>query len=904
MYSKIPLQQYLYNNNLIARKNNIIQQEESMINQIKTNRINKTKKKKPEYFPIQTDKAKTDGHTIYLVTDLEEDSNNYIKSHINKDKIIYVKGELRKEVNNKNFKSQRTFDNEIDKIKKVNYFKNKKTNDNLDIKNNSLNKENIIKYIDKNNKISINSFNCPITKRIREGAKLLSKERKKNLTLKKIMNTNNNTNNSIFNKTFDTLEINNQIFNKLNKLKRRRTNSNYNIINDSSLLSSFNITKENNNNTIKHSISKNFSFYELKRSYDKILKGNFSFNSFKNKILEDFDDKDIFDKNFLEELKNSQKKILLSNSLKKYNRFKSHEKLGRKDNLNYNNINCAPFRDEILIQINENEKNGIKNNDKVNFEDYNNYDKFTFGSKVEVKNIEEDDIVTNNINNIDEENNNISFFKEKYLEDKNNNINDNNFKEEKKIRIKDIILDQNLDNQKSTISYDINENNDDNIIYKDNKDMKIYYDDEKNKKKLGTHPYYFVKKLVREEHYYVDEYGKERLFKVKQKFINNKKKNINTIPFNNKRKKSKEDINEKNKNSINYDSKVNLIKINKMPNFQKYNQNLNNKYDEKTHKLKKISRKITHDLLLNKSLTSQQDDVSNLNNYLFSNKISNINKRNQNKNIYNNFQNSKLSKTNSSFNNENKSINSKNSLIKDSRNNNNFLNCQTLNNTSIKRNNILERVSYTESNKNNNNKNTNISYIKVNKIKSNKKLNPDKNIKNRIYTNLNQSKNHIFHEIKSIKNFEKLLYNSNSLYMSHEKPIDDLNISNHSNRYSTYSTRSGQNYENKLFQNNRNLINDRNYAKLTKNKQNNFALKSKSTGLFISSRFSNKYHDNNVSSKERNNYRYYESKSTKKNLEINNTFGKNNSYTNKGGLTSRNLNINNKRNRYFYSNWN
>ena len=40
----------------------------------------------------------------------------------------------------------------------------------------------------------------------------------------------------------------------------------------------------------------------------------------------------------------------------------------------------------------------------------------------------------------------------------------------------------------------------------------------------NSKPGYFVRKVIREEHYYIDENGKEKILQVNQEFINNEDK--------------------------------------------------------------------------------------------------------------------------------------------------------------------------------------------------------------------------------------------------------------------------------------------------------------------------------------------------------------------------------------------
>ena len=90
----------------------------------------------------------------------------------------------------------------------------------------------------------------------------------------------------------------------------------------------------------------------------------------------------------------------------------------------------------------------------------------------------------------------------------------------------------------------------------------------------NSKPGYFVRKVIREEHYYIDENGKEKILQVKQEFINNedKKKIITNNPFKKKyiniRKKIYYNNSNKSadKNTLNssYEKKDNFEKIEKI----------------------------------------------------------------------------------------------------------------------------------------------------------------------------------------------------------------------------------------------------------------------------------------------------------------------------------------------------
>ena len=49
--------------------------------------------------------------------------------------------------------------------------------------------------------------------------------------------------------------------------------------------------------------------------------------------------------------------------------------------------------------------------------------------------------------------------------------------------------------------------------------------------KNNQKPGYFIRKVVREEHYYVDENGKEKILEVKQEYINNEEKKKIKFPY-------------------------------------------------------------------------------------------------------------------------------------------------------------------------------------------------------------------------------------------------------------------------------------------------------------------------------------------------------------------------------------
>ena len=179
--------------------------------------------------------------------------------------------------------------------------------------------------------------------------------------------------------------------------------------------------------------------------------------------------------NFINSLKNKERKNNLLKVMEKYNRIKSN-----------NNV----------------KKNETKENELDTYNNEENENEFSFNS--ELKKYEK----KNNLEKLAKENNIID-------NNYKNNINDYIPKKEK--------LENSNDTNIFNNSINININND-KYNHDKIKEPTQYF------KKINK-PGFFVRKVVREEHYYVDENGKEKILRVKQEYMNNEDKKILKRPY-------------------------------------------------------------------------------------------------------------------------------------------------------------------------------------------------------------------------------------------------------------------------------------------------------------------------------------------------------------------------------------
>ena len=590
---------YKIQNNLIRKhklqnKNN--QQKIEINIPLKSNKL--------EYFPIESDKSKTDGHTIYLVTEEsdynESEKNDYIQN-TNQIKQIPIK-KTRKLNEHDEFFKQKSIEIQINKqenkilTNNSKKFKNTYNNINNNINNidvsenqsyeinsiyNNNKTQNIIYKMQNNNlntntnsnidnePINLDIFNPINTKQVYEENQNKNKNKynhnnfdilnnssktpmyRKKIKFKKFYENNKNENNSvisgksgnnenIINKTNNT-NINNtintndiktksEIFNKFTELQKNRntTKEEKDNMRKEEKISLTEVKKEDNNNINKNTnnikekncISNenslqdlfssnnlnilNRSLDEINHNIDSLYK---SLDFVQNKIVEDLNSSKIMEKNFLEGIKNPERKNSLKNAMEKYNRFRSLGKLEKKKNKIFGNSHKSPklgdgkeikngiketkpIEEQIEIDVNvkEFDNEQKKEENKIsNIEEDENENEFSFNS--ELKKFEK----KNNLENIAKETNNIDLNKEintndnenineqigeKIIDnintkiDDNNKINDNHEDEDDIINynisnnIKDNIKDDNI-NSNNNIDINIIDNNLNNII--DNK---------------------------------------------------------------------------------------------------------------------------------------------------------------------------------------------------------------------------------------------------------------------------------------------------------------------------------------------------------------------------------------------------------------------------------------------------
>ena len=791
MDSKTLIEKYKYykiQNNMI-RKHKIQNKDKSP--KIKMNIP--IKANKCEYFPIESDKSKADGQTIYLVTE-ESNYNNNPQGNINNTQIdaeskpinIYNNEDML--IEKDYFYNQRNIELKINKPK-LKQIKNKIENNNINISENINNENNIFfnnydyddiaKDVDNKennikinlniNPININSFNTVNANQINEEHKSAT-----------------NTTINDFNKKYGTSKTpmyKKKIKFNYKKLKKEEENSEQNIKSKSEIFNKFteiqkgrndikeekdNLRKEEkislteakkkeeeNNKTIeKNSISinnslqdiftttnfgiMNRSFNEINYNIDSLYK---SLDFVQHHIIEDLNNSKIMENNFLNGLKNQERKNSLKKAMDRYNRFRSLGKLGKKKNLtNSPNLGVDKEitnekKDEKIIEvININNKKEINNEEIMkeenkisNIEEDENENEFSFNSELKkfekknnLENIAKEDnnkISNDLIENSNKDNNSkdekAEIIKEeqkdkekedekelklkeenqqeinkeeinkeeldkekiekekedkeeiqKEIEKEKDNIENNDkifINQEVKIpndiidnnQQEEIILNKNENNSNNNIinnSINININNESHIKNKINNQNKLFPINNK-KYKPNLKPGYFIRKVVREEHYYVDENGKEKILQVKQEYINNEDKkkmklnapykkkyinlgnfiNNNNTSFNSIIVKEKENDDMKFKNELN--KEINVI----YRNDESFEENEYKRKQEKENKMKKDIKSFQNKIYENHPvpiLTHPQEIYNN--------------KYNLNEN-YNNYFNSTYNNTSDSY---------------------------------------------------------------------------------------------------------------------------------------------------------------------------------------------------------------------------------------------------------------
>ena len=304
---------------------------------------------------------------------------------------------------------------------------------------------------------------------------------------------------------------------------------------------------------------------------------------------------------FNSELRKNDKKNHLEQIVANENKQKKEDN-NNNININYEEKKDIEEKEEINKEENLIDKNNINITNENNIDIENNQENQNSNSKEKnnvidnENNIEEnnDDLKEKNINEQKQEEQEeqeqkkeqeiiIKEEKEKIIKPEINisidNKENSNSKKEKIIPEINISIDNKEPNQENKSdqnnnnnssnniinnSINININNNDSFNKNEIRDQKQYMQLNNIKYKNNLKPGYFIRKVVREEHYYVDENGKEKILQVKQEFINNEDK---------KKMKTK---NPHKKRYINVSNK-----INENSNIKKDENNLKNNNEQK-----------------------------------------------------------------------------------------------------------------------------------------------------------------------------------------------------------------------------------------------------------------------------------------------------------------------------------
>ena len=371
-----------------------------------------------------------------------------------------------------------------------------------------------------------------------------------------------------------------------NNSEKTETNTN-----TCSLKYKFNKTLNNEIFDKRDIFSENMSSYQMTDSLSNLKENNNS---------EEFQKLKLIKEKFIATFKNKERGESLEKALTLFEKYQnlrtcslSHSFTNFKDihykNLISQNINSLTIIDN---KINNNNNNNNKNNDSN-------------------KNISNLSKITSSFNNL----------KIEYLNNNNENFIDNSKKIEKQNNI-NIINNKNVNiNNINNINTNINNNN--KLVLK--KIVCRKKGEENNKFfsiKEGKKKGFLIRKVIREEKYYIDDNGKEKLIRIKQSTIDSKENNDikETNPL--KPKENKPFINLKYKNQ-------NLTLLNKKKFAEYIKEKINNKINsnsistinKKQNNLIKKNIEINTDFLNNKYITN--DNSNNIK--IVINKINKIN---------------------------------------------------------------------------------------------------------------------------------------------------------------------------------------------------------------------------------------------------------------------------------------
>ena len=399
-------------------------------------------------------------------------------------------------------------------------------------------------------------------------------------------------------------------------LKNKKIDNNNNVDNNNNNEEN-NIKEEKDNFDIKTDI-KITEDYNINNESDnnKNNENNMYIEDDENKItdIKEDDNENENEFSFNSELRKNEKKNHLGQIVANENKKEEEDNNKNNANINYEVKEDKEEKEEIQKEENINEKNNMNifNENKIEIENNQENENSNFRVKI---------IDDNKESNIEENNDNL---KEKIINEQNQdeqeeqeqeqeqeiiikeekdkiikpeiNISidkkeNSNSKKEKIIPEINISIDNKDPNQENKSdannnnnssnniinnSINININNNDSSNKNDIREQKQYMQLNNIKYKNNLKPGYFIRKVVREEHYYIDENGKEKILQVKQEFINNEdKKKMKT-----KNPHKKRYINTSNKINENSNKKIDE---NNLKNNNEQNKEIKNETKDKNN---------------------------------------------------------------------------------------------------------------------------------------------------------------------------------------------------------------------------------------------------------------------------------------------------------------------------------
>ena len=352
------------------------------------------------------------------------------------------------------------------------------------------------------------------------------------------------------------------------------------------------IAKNNNNNNQEDiNINKNNSDKNEEREEneekEEIKKGDNLIEKIKTNIE---NEKQISQEKNGENEEINHEEILKNNNqeekIEEENKEEEHEKEEHKEKNEENLRKENPIMEKVEENIEEkdvSDMNEQKEKEKEEFTEKENYSQQKEYNEENVDNIENKEIISKEEpEKIIKPEINISIDhkedikKEKIIPEINISIDNKDSTQENK----NDISNNNNSSSNNIInnSINININNNDSFQKNEIREQKQYMQLNNIKYKNNLKPGYFIRKVVREEHYYVDENGKEKILQVKQEFINNEDK---------KKMKTK---NPHKKKFINTGKKIYYNNINKTFNKNKLDSTLNK--EDKLEKIEGIKNEI------------------------------------------------------------------------------------------------------------------------------------------------------------------------------------------------------------------------------------------------------------------------------------------------------------------------